>query len=182
MESVSMATNVKQTTKAQRQEVLTLGREAQILLSFIKRNVKPDSMKRLQDSVIGQTDDDLLALKTELEKAATHVAIKTGRTPSGKMIRKEENEIVLRSKDGSKVLGRFPFGEGSKFKNERTAREAAARRERQVEFFKRQGKIWKTRLVTPDVLEAGFPEMAKVAKAMQVPLVDLAELPRHLMG
>lgn len=53
-----------------------------------------------------------------------------------KVIRKQSNKIVLYSKDKSKVLGRFPFGPGNKYKNERTAREAAKKRERQIQYFK----------------------------------------------
>ena len=176
-----MAENVKQTTRAQRLEVLTLGREAQTLLSFIKRNVKPDSMKRLQDSITGQPESDLQGLKNELEKAAIHVAIKTGRTPSGKMVRKEKSEIVLYSKDGSKVLGRFPFGEGSKFKNERTAREAAARRERQVAFFRSRKKLLGMRLVTPARLSKTYPGLGSAAKMAGVEVIDLAVIPKHLV-
>jgi len=52
------------------------------------------------------------------------------------VIRKEGNEIILYSSDGKKVLGRFPFGEGEKYKDEEAAREAAAKREREVQYFK----------------------------------------------
>jgi len=52
------------------------------------------------------------------------------------VIRKEGSEIILYSADGSKVLGRFPFGGGKQFGSEETAREAAAKRERQIQFFK----------------------------------------------
>jgi len=52
------------------------------------------------------------------------------------VIRKEDEEIVLYSSDGSKVLGRFPFGPGQKYANEEEARAAALRRERQIQWFK----------------------------------------------
>jgi hypothetical protein len=52
------------------------------------------------------------------------------------VVRKEGNVIVLYSKDESKVLGRFPFGEGGEYASEETAREAAEKRERQIQFFK----------------------------------------------
>lgn len=57
-----------------------------------------------------------------------------------KVILKQSNKIILYSKDQSKVLGRFPFGPGNKYKNERTAREAAKKRERQIQYFKQRGK------------------------------------------
>jgi len=52
------------------------------------------------------------------------------------VIKKEGDEIVLYDKKGEKVLGRFPFGKGKKYKNEETAREAAKKREGQIQFFK----------------------------------------------
>jgi len=52
------------------------------------------------------------------------------------VIRKEGDEIILYSADGSKVLGRFPFGAGKEHANEEAAREAAAKRERQIQYFK----------------------------------------------
>lgn len=54
------------------------------------------------------------------------------------VIRKEGNVIVLYSKDESKVLARFPFGESEKYANEETAREAAEKREQQIQFLKTQ--------------------------------------------
>jgi len=52
------------------------------------------------------------------------------------VIKKEGDEIVLYDKKGEKVLGRFPFGKGKKYKNEEAAREAAKKREGQIQFFK----------------------------------------------
>lgn len=52
------------------------------------------------------------------------------------VIQKEGNTIVLYSSDKSKVLGRFEFGEGKKYKTEETARAAAGKREKQIQFFK----------------------------------------------
>jgi hypothetical protein len=52
------------------------------------------------------------------------------------VIRKEGDEIVLYDSEGEKVLQRFPFGEGKKYKDEETVREAAKKRERQIQFFK----------------------------------------------
>lgn len=52
------------------------------------------------------------------------------------VIRKEGSEIILYSADGSKVLGRFPFGAGEAHANEEAAREAAAKREKQIQYFK----------------------------------------------
>ena len=56
-----------------------------------------------------------------------------------KVIRKEGNEIILYDSEGKKVLGRFPFGAGKKYKDEDSAREAAAKRERQIQYFKHEG-------------------------------------------
>jgi len=55
------------------------------------------------------------------------------------VIRKEGSEIILYSSDESKVLGRFPFGSGKEYGSEEAAREAAAKREKQVQYFKREG-------------------------------------------
>jgi len=52
------------------------------------------------------------------------------------VVRKEGSEIILYSADGSKVLGRFPFGEGKEHANEEAAREAAAKREKEIQYFK----------------------------------------------
>lgn len=52
------------------------------------------------------------------------------------VIRKEGSEIVLYSSDGEKILGRFPFGKGKKYKDETAARAAAHEREGQIEIFK----------------------------------------------
>lgn len=52
------------------------------------------------------------------------------------MVKKEGNTIILYDEDGEKVLGRFPFGEGEKYKTEESAREAAAEREKQVKMFR----------------------------------------------
>jgi len=52
------------------------------------------------------------------------------------VIRKEENEIVLYSKDGKKILGRFPFGPGQKYADEESARAAAEEREKEIERIK----------------------------------------------
>jgi len=54
------------------------------------------------------------------------------------VIRKEGSEIILYTKDGSKVLQRFLFGQGKKYKDEITAREAAKKREGQIQFLKHQ--------------------------------------------
>lgn len=52
------------------------------------------------------------------------------------MIKTEGNEVVLYSKDGSKVMGRFPFGKGAKYKDATTAESAAKKREQSVRAFK----------------------------------------------
>lgn len=52
------------------------------------------------------------------------------------VIKKEGDVIILYSSDKSKVLGRFEFGEGKKYKDEDAARAAAHKREGQVQFFK----------------------------------------------
>lgn len=52
------------------------------------------------------------------------------------VIRKEGSEIVLYSKDGEKVLGRFPFGPGTEYSDEDAARAAAAEREKEIERIK----------------------------------------------
>jgi hypothetical protein len=56
------------------------------------------------------------------------------------VIKKEGDEVILYSKDGKKVLGRFPFGKGKKYADEKSARAAAHKREGQVQFFKHQGE------------------------------------------
>lgn len=56
------------------------------------------------------------------------------------VIRKEGNEIVLYSSDGTKVLGRFPFGPGQPYEDEDAARAAAHKREGQIQFFKKHGE------------------------------------------
>lgn len=55
------------------------------------------------------------------------------------VIRKEGDSIVLYSKDGSKKLGTWEFGPDKAIKSEDSAREHAAKRERQIQFFKHQG-------------------------------------------
>jgi phage I-like protein len=55
------------------------------------------------------------------------------------VIRKEGSEIILYSSDGEKVLGRFPFGSGEEYGSEEAAREAAAKREREIQYFKHEG-------------------------------------------
>lgn len=55
------------------------------------------------------------------------------------VIRKEGNKIILYSSDGEKVLGRFPFGEGEEYGSEEAAREAATKREREIQHFKHEG-------------------------------------------
>jgi hypothetical protein len=57
------------------------------------------------------------------------------------VIRKEGDEIILYDSEGEKVLQRFPFGEGKKYKTEAAAREAAKKREGQIQFFKHQGEM-----------------------------------------
>lgn len=52
------------------------------------------------------------------------------------VIRKEGSEIVLYSSDSSKVLGRFPFGADEEYATEEEAREAARKREQQIQYFK----------------------------------------------
>lgn len=52
------------------------------------------------------------------------------------MIRDEDGEVVLYSKDGSKVLGRFPYGDGEKYANAEAAREAAEEREAEIQRIK----------------------------------------------
>ncbi len=76
-----------------------------------------------------------------------------GRTRPGKgfaeIIRQQKNEIILYSSNGEKVLGRFPFGAGKKFKNKNAARRAAHKREGQIQFFKHQeNDEMKTNLIT----------------------------------
>ena len=45
------------------------------------------------------------------------------------MIKDEDGEVVLYSKDGTKVLGRYPYGEGKKYKDAKAARVAAHKQE-----------------------------------------------------
>ena len=54
------------------------------------------------------------------------------------VIRKEEDEIVVYTADGERVLGRFPFGEGTEYADEEAARAAAQEREREVRYFKKE--------------------------------------------
>jgi hypothetical protein len=52
------------------------------------------------------------------------------------MIKEEDGEVVLYSKDGKKVLGRFPYGEGKKHKDKKAARAAAHKQEGVVQAIK----------------------------------------------
>ena len=52
------------------------------------------------------------------------------------VVKKVGKEIILRSEDGKRVLGRFPFGEGEEYKDEATARAAAEEREKEVNKIK----------------------------------------------
>lgn len=65
-----------------------------------------------------------------------------GEPPDGDVsefvIREEEGEIVLYSSDGSKVLGRFPYGPGQRYTSKEAALEAAKARERAIQFYKHQ--------------------------------------------
>ena len=56
------------------------------------------------------------------------------------MIKDEPGKVVLYSKDGSKVIGEFPYGEGKKYADKNAARAAALKREGQVQFFKKEKK------------------------------------------
>lgn len=61
------------------------------------------------------------------------------------VIRKEGNKIVLYNHTGKgKPLGVFEFGEGKDYKTEETARAAAEKRERQIQFFKHQASDRRT--------------------------------------
>lgn len=112
------------------------GKEASRVFKFLKAYLPLIQVQKLSKKVKAQPDlDSMLA---SLEQVAMKVATVKGVTPSLKVIAKEGSEIILYSKDKTKVLGRFPFGSGNKYKSERTARAAAALRERQIQFFKRQ--------------------------------------------
>lgn len=60
------------------------------------------------------------------------------------MIKDEDGKVVLYSKDGSKTLGSFPYGEGKKYADKdaamTAAMTAAKKREGQVQYFKNQKK------------------------------------------
>jgi hypothetical protein len=56
------------------------------------------------------------------------------------MVKKEGNEVILYSKDGDKVLGRFKFGDGEKYADEGAAREAAMKREKEIQYFKHRNQ------------------------------------------
>ena len=56
------------------------------------------------------------------------------------MIKDEPGKVVLYSKDGSKVIGEFPYGEGKEYADKNAARAAALKREGQVQFFKEEKK------------------------------------------
>lgn len=82
-------------------------------------------------------------------------------------IEKDGSEVVLKSSDGSKVLGRFPFGAGKKYATEKDARDAALKRERQIQFFKNK------EAGTPS--KGGVPKnFSKAApKAVAIPKTDI---------
>ena len=71
------------------------------------------------------------------------------------MIKTEDGEVVLYSRDGKKVLGRFPFGPGQEYEDEEAARAAAHRREGQIERFSREGGDAEGKDVTERVESAG---------------------------
>lgn len=85
------------------------------------------------------------------------------------MIKDEDDGIVLYSKDGSKALGRFPYGKGKKYADKNAARAAAHKREGQVQFFKKEKKseaeekcevVGSTEVEEEVVEEAELTEMA----------------------
>jgi len=85
-----------------------------------------------------------------------------------KMIKDEGGEVVLYSKDGSKVLGRFPYGKGKKYIDKDAAMAAAKKREGQVQFFKHQ------KSESEDELEekSGGEEVEKAGRRLQKQRVD----------
>lgn len=80
-----------------------------------------------------------------------------------KVIVDEGSEVVLYSKDKSRVLGRYPYGKGKKYKDKEAATKAAEEREREVQFFKHQ--------------EEGFDEWFK-----EIGLVPFFESRLHLLS
>jgi phage I-like protein len=95
------------------------------------------------------------------------------------IIRKEGNEIILYSADGSKVLGRFPFGADEEYKSEEAAREAAARREREIQYFKHRGaegseeqSLW----VDIKLMEEVCPDCAERMRDLGISRVNVYEL------
>lgn len=98
---------------------------------------------------------------------------------SGKVIVNEGGEIVLYSKDKSKVLGRYPYGKGKRFKNATTAHAAAVRRERQVQFFKRQAK--KDLYVTPDDLIDIAPDLRSAMIEAGIKMFPMKQIPAPLL-
>lgn len=94
------------------------------------------------------------------------------------MIKDEDGEVVLYSKDGSKVLGRFPYGEGKKYADKEAAKVAAQKREGQVKFFKGEKKseteekcevVGGTEVEEEVVEEAELEEKAKKGKGWTPP-------------
>lgn len=94
-----------------------------------------------------------------------------------KVIVDEGDEVVLYSKDKSKVLGRYPYGKGKKYKDKEAATDAAEKREREVQFFKHRGKEW---LAVPVVEKETSLNQVQDAfyNTFNPPGVDAAEGPR----
>ena len=154
------------------------GKEATGVFKFLKTYLSLAQVQKLSKSVKAQPDlDSMLA---RLEQIAMRVARVKGVTPSRKIIAKEGQEILLYSKDKTKVLGRFPFGSGNKYKNERTARTAASLRERQIQFFKRQ-KADAQLILTLKEMMAIDEDLGEAMAVARVKQFSVGNIPPHLL-
>lgn len=91
--------------------------------------------ERYEDPVEYNKPNAYRAFLENVEVDVPEVETETEEENLQEVIRKEDNVIVLYDKDGEKVLGRFPFGEGEKYGTEAAAREAAEKREKQIKMF-----------------------------------------------
>jgi len=86
------------------------------------------------------------------------------------MIKEEDGEVVLYSSKGDKVLGRFPYGKGKKYKDKKAARAAAHKQEGVVQAIKAgkfRGKKSEAEDGAPSLDEAVVEEAEEQSEAVE---------------
>lgn len=86
-----------------------------------------------QDQAAKRKNEEELKKAKKKKKSETEEVVEM-------MIKDEDGQIVLYSKDGKKPLGRYPYGEGKKYKDKKAARAAAHKQEGVVQAIK-EGKF-----------------------------------------